>query len=251
MSFRRHHLDLPVQEGRARRALLGRGRAIARRTALHDVRDVRVAAPLAADRGEHVVEEAPGLSHERLALLVLVRARALADEKPRPGPRAHAEDRLLALLAKAARAAIGDERVQLFPVGRLGPGRLLRRSRRGDEVIPGGRTCGTRPGIQSTLEPVEARNRKELELLQRARVHHSDRPRKSASSRPAGGRVVIGTDRDLLEAHLAIEVARGEIRRPHLEVDDLASGEARDLHHVAQERAPRFPGSASRRTPRS
>src|SRR5438045_3962770 len=55
--LRRHEVDLAIEECRARRRLVESGRAVARRTALHHVRDVCVAPALQTGRGEHAVEE--------------------------------------------------------------------------------------------------------------------------------------------------------------------------------------------------
>ena len=62
---------------------LGRlGRAVVGRPALEHVGDVDVAAARDAKRREHVVEQPPGLPHERLASRIFFRARRLADEQP-------------------------------------------------------------------------------------------------------------------------------------------------------------------------
>src|SRR5258706_2244997 len=108
-------LDLPVEVGRARGGLLRRGRAIARRAAFHDIGDVDLAPALDADRREHAVEELAGLPDEGFALLVLIRTRSFADEEPRRRFRAHAEYRLLALLAQAAELAHAHGFAQLVP----------------------------------------------------------------------------------------------------------------------------------------
>src|SRR5207244_12421028 len=99
---RRDEVDLPVEERRAGRGFLGTGRAVAGRAAFHHVRDVGFAPALEPDRGKHAVGDPPRLADEGLALLVLVRARALADKKPWRAFVADAEDRLLALLAQPA-----------------------------------------------------------------------------------------------------------------------------------------------------
>src|SRR5262249_10175873 len=103
--LRADELGLAIQERGARGGLVERRRSIAGRPALHDVGDVGVAPAREAFRGEHAVEELPGLAHERLADLVLVRAGPLADEEPRAGLASHAENGLLALLAQSARGA--------------------------------------------------------------------------------------------------------------------------------------------------
>src|SRR5262249_31216706 len=54
---------------------------------------------------------------------------------------------------------------------------------------------------------------------------------------PLEGGIVVGTNRDLLESDRAIQVARADVRRTHLEIDDLAGGRAGDLDHVSEERA--------------
>ena len=76
----RHHdrgiedLELAPEVRRARRDLIGLGVAVARRAALHDVRDEHLlAAP--AERREELHEEIAGPPDERPALLVLRLAR--------------------------------------------------------------------------------------------------------------------------------------------------------------------------------
>ena len=68
-----------MRYGHARRHLVGLGLAVVRRAALDDVADVDLVARV-AHRGDHLVEQLAGLADERLALRVLVGARALADE---------------------------------------------------------------------------------------------------------------------------------------------------------------------------
>src|SRR5262249_11044833 len=68
-------LELAQQVRRALRDLEGLGVAVARRAALEYVADVDVLAACEADRGEHVVEQPPGLADERLAARVLLGAR--------------------------------------------------------------------------------------------------------------------------------------------------------------------------------
>ena len=78
--------------------------AVPGRPALQDVRDedVRAREP---DAAEELVEELPGLTHERHALLVLVESRRLADEHE-VGVRAPgAEDDLRAALREGATGA--------------------------------------------------------------------------------------------------------------------------------------------------
>ena len=103
--LRLDHRDLPHQKRRAGLALLALRRAIARRAALHDVRDVDL---LARDphRFDHVVEQLPGAPHEGLALRVFIGARPLADEHQLGGWIAHAKHNLLPplLMKRAARA---------------------------------------------------------------------------------------------------------------------------------------------------
>src|SRR6185503_3540239 len=54
-------------------------------------------------------------------------------------------------------------------------------------------------------------------------AHPSQRePEEKRVLAPARRGVVLGTDRDLLEAQLAIKVARREVGRAHFQVDDLA-----------------------------
>src|SRR5258706_7977354 len=48
-------------------------------------------------------------------------------------------------------------------------------------------------------------------------------------------RIVIGADRDLLEADGAIKMTCADVGGPHFEIDDLAAGCARDLDHVREE----------------
>ena len=96
---RADEVDLAVEVGRARGRLLVRGRAVAGRAALHHVGDVDLAAALAADRGEHAVQQLARLAHEGVALLVLLGARTLAHEEPRRRFGTDPEHGLLALAA--------------------------------------------------------------------------------------------------------------------------------------------------------
>ena len=66
-------------------------------------------------RGEHVVEQPAGLSHEGLALGVFLRARRLADEQPLGVDVAHAGHRLVARPAQATGGAGGDVGGEIAP----------------------------------------------------------------------------------------------------------------------------------------
>ena len=112
---------------------------------------------------------------EGLPLLVLVRARTFADEEPIGVLGADAEDRLLALLAQAARRTRAHRLAQRMPVERGDA------SRRGCDRAAW--RCGRDRGWLR-LQRVEPRERGDLELLESARIDHNVRPRKSASSRP-------------------------------------------------------------------
>ena len=101
--------NLAQQERRAGIALVALGRAVARRTALHDVGDVNLFA-LQAHGGDHVVEQLSGAPDERQALRVFVCARPFADEHQLGVRIAGAEDDLLAAeLAQLATLAIGAD----------------------------------------------------------------------------------------------------------------------------------------------
>src|SRR5258706_14468930 len=119
-----------------------------------------------------------------------------------------------------------------------------------------GRTAGTRARFRAArsnpFQTRDARREARFSRLAPRRAHRGAPPARSRARRaPARssqreaeeesvlasrrGRVVLRSNRDLLESHLAIEVARGEIRRAHLEVHDLAGGRARYTDHVVQE----------------
>src|SRR3989441_13088184 len=100
--FRLDELELAQQVGRALADLEGLRIAVARRAALEHVADVDVLAAREADRGEHVVEQATGLPHERLAPRVFLGTRRLAHQQPVRLLVAYAENRLSAGLAQAA-----------------------------------------------------------------------------------------------------------------------------------------------------
>ena len=100
--------DLPHQKWRAGLAFVALRRAVPRRPALDDVRDVDFFAPQ-AHGFDHVVEQLSGAADERFALLVFVGARRFADEHQLGMRIAHAEDNLLApLLGQAAAGAVAD-----------------------------------------------------------------------------------------------------------------------------------------------
>ena len=80
--FRLYQLDLALQVRLACQRFFRLGVAVARRPAFDDVGDVDIRATPQLDRRQHAVEELPGLSHERLALRVLVRTGAFAHEEP-------------------------------------------------------------------------------------------------------------------------------------------------------------------------
>ena len=107
-NLRLNDFDLPHQKGRAGFALVAFRRAIARRTALNDVRDVDLFAAQAHGL-DHVVEQLPGAAHERLALLIFVRARRFADEHQVGLRIADSENNLLAaLLVQSAAGAVAN-----------------------------------------------------------------------------------------------------------------------------------------------
>ena len=78
--------------------------AVARRTALDDVRDVYPRA-VKVDHLQHIVEQLSGGTDKRLALQILVFARCLAYEHHARMRVAHAEHRLRAAVAQRAAAA--------------------------------------------------------------------------------------------------------------------------------------------------
>ena len=96
--------DARLEERLAGRDLVGLRVAIARRPAAHDVVDVD-GLPRPAHRLDHLVEQLAGGPDERLAALVLLLARRLADEHQRRVLGADAEhDRLARRVQLAARA---------------------------------------------------------------------------------------------------------------------------------------------------
>src|SRR5205809_6833687 len=80
--LRLDELELAQQVRRALADLEGLRIAVARRTALEHVADVDVLAAREAARGEHVVEQAPGLPYEGLDPRVRFGARRLAHPPP-------------------------------------------------------------------------------------------------------------------------------------------------------------------------
>ena len=108
-------LDLPEQVRLAGLDLVGLRVAVPGRPALEHVGDVDLGA-LEADAGEQLVEQLPGLTDERDALLVLVEAGRLADEHQVGVRIPDAEDDLRASLGEPAAGAARD----LFPEGREG-----------------------------------------------------------------------------------------------------------------------------------
>ncbi len=108
--------QLLEQERLARRHFIGLGIAIARRAALDHVGDVDLLAGHAHGLDD-LGEQLAGAADERLALLVLVLARRLADEHQAGLRVADAEDHLPAaergqLAARAARADVLAQRLQ-------------------------------------------------------------------------------------------------------------------------------------------
>ena len=100
-------LDLPLQIRRASCNFIRRWLAVGWGAAFDDVRYVYLLAPQ-AHAGDHGVEQLPGAADERAALLILIFARAFADEEDLCVRIAFAEDRVRALLAEAAARAAGD-----------------------------------------------------------------------------------------------------------------------------------------------
>jgi hypothetical protein len=143
---RLQQFDLPQQERLAGRHLLRLRVAVARRTALQHVGDehrpLRVRLPRAADRGQHVVEQAAGLADEGLAARVFLGPGRLADQHPRRRPAADAEDGVCARPAQLAGRAGGHRRLQLLPVHR----RDRRRARCRRRALPGDRLRRDFPG---------------------------------------------------------------------------------------------------------
>ncbi len=109
-------LDLPEEIRLARLDLVGHRVAVAGRAALDDVGDVDLGAG-EPDALEQPVEELAGLADERVALLVLVEARRLADEHQVGVGVAHAEDDLRAPFGEPAASAAGGFLLQLVKPG--------------------------------------------------------------------------------------------------------------------------------------
>ena len=123
-------LDLAQQVRRALPYLLRLRVAIARRAAFQDVGDIHVLAALQADRGEHVVEQPPGLPDEGLAQPVFLGAGRLADQQPVGVLIADAQHGLLAGLVEAACSAgrhgsfqLDPEIARIFPLASQAPDR--------------------------------------------------------------------------------------------------------------------------------
>src|SRR5690606_5889669 len=114
-------------------------RAIVGRAAFDRIGDVHILRALEPQGPKHIVEQAPGLADERLAALILFRARPLPYEHPARLTIAHAGNGLLAALAKHTRTAGPDGVLEGCPVERfdsrqpfgiVGLAELLRRTRR-------------------------------------------------------------------------------------------------------------------------
>ena len=106
-------LKLAVEELAADFHLVGLRRAVLGRAALHDVADVDVGALerdafLARGALDHLREQLAGAADEREALLVLIGARAFADEHQLGLLVAGSEDDLVAAFVQAAALAIAD-----------------------------------------------------------------------------------------------------------------------------------------------
>src|SRR5258708_35758712 len=87
---------------------MGLRRAIARRTALDDVRDVNVLTPQ-PHRLDHVIEQLAGAADERFALRVFVRPWAFTHEHQFSAGIANPENNLLApLLVQFAAGAVAE-----------------------------------------------------------------------------------------------------------------------------------------------
>ncbi len=105
---------LGLQEAPAHQHLLLRGRAVARRTALHHVAD-EDRLPLNAPRAEDLRQKLPRLSHEGQAGGVLVRAGPLPHKDEGRIHRALTKDRVRPRLAQAAAPAPGHAGPKLLP----------------------------------------------------------------------------------------------------------------------------------------
>ena len=114
--FRADQRHLVAQPADAGLLLLGQRVAVLRRAAFDDVRDVDVHFAVQIDGGEHLVEQLSAAADERLALQVLVFARALADEHDLGTRISNADDHVRARLAQAAPAAVEAVFPELFEI---------------------------------------------------------------------------------------------------------------------------------------
>ena len=105
--LRANDLQLSLQIGRASGNFIGRGNAIPRRAAFHDVRDEDLLA-LQTHGGNPLIEQLARTTDKRPALQVLVLSRPFPDEDDLRIRIAFAEDRILTRLAKPALPAIVD-----------------------------------------------------------------------------------------------------------------------------------------------
>ncbi len=208
-----------------------RRRAVARRAALHHVGDVDLAPALEARCGRAWSRAGarPGPRTARPARL-----------RPRPGPRRRtstARPRLPTPNTACLRLAQSPHAVHV---------RTASRSSSQPSAVTTGAPAGAAFAPRSLDQVVEPRHGRELELA-RASARPSQRePEEERVLASRQGGVVLGADRDLLESHRAVEVARRVVRWAHLEIDDLAAPTSRATSIMCGQEVPaRCPGSAT------
>ena len=206
MTRGRIELELTVEPRRARLDLVGLRIAVARRPALHDVRDVHVGAGQ-ADALDELREELAGAADERLALQVLLLARPLADEHQTRRRRGRHRTRPACVRPRACTACTSTRRPRPRPASHRRAGGMRRPGESsavsGSEVtaLPGTRrACYRDPGRPTAAnrfgddvgrrepQPIEVRRDRtaapaggdrEREVAVEARVRRAQRPREA------------------------------------------------------------------------
>src|SRR5215813_6890249 len=114
--LRPDQLDLAVQVRLATQRFAGLRIAVARGPAFDAIRDIDAVAAPDTDRREHIVQQPAGLADERLALRILLGARAFTDEHPVGVLVADTEHGLVALLMQRTIRAGGHALLERLPI---------------------------------------------------------------------------------------------------------------------------------------
>src|SRR5450759_2774374 len=108
--------DLAFEIRQALRDLVGFRVTVIWRAAFNDIGDINILAAFEFDRRQHAIQQLARLSHERLTLRVLVRARPFTDEQPAGFLVAHPEHRLRASGAQPAGSTVAHNLLELWPI---------------------------------------------------------------------------------------------------------------------------------------